>query len=76
SSFELPGLKKEDVDIDVHDGRLTITVKERKFGRFARTLRLPQGKLGRINASLENGVLTVTFPKAAPEAAPRKITIP
>ncbi|KAF8911800.1 hypothetical protein CPB85DRAFT_1434832 [Mucidula mucida] len=25
ASFELPGLKKEDVNIDVHDGRLTIT---------------------------------------------------
>ncbi|KAF8919222.1 HSP20-like chaperone, partial [Mucidula mucida] len=91
ASFELPGLKKEDVNIDVHDGRLTITgesristereeegyaVKERKFGKFARTLRLPQGvKEEQINASLENGVLTVTFPKVLPEAAPRKITI-
>ncbi|KAF8894254.1 HSP20-like chaperone [Mucidula mucida] len=89
--FELPGLKKEDVNIDVRDGRLTVTgeskissehqeegyaVKERKFGKFSRTLRLPQGvKEEQINASLENGVLTVTFPKAAPESAPRKITI-
>ncbi len=58
ATFELPGLKKEDVEIDVHDGRLTVSgeskisseheengyaVRERKFGKFSRTLRLPQG---------------------------------
>ncbi len=62
--FELPGLKKEDVEINVHDSRLTVSgeskissehedngyaVRERKFGKFSRTLRLPQGvKLGGI----------------------------
>lgn len=58
ATFELPGLKKEDVSIDVQDGRLTIAgeskistehekdgyaVRERSFGKFSRTLRLPQG---------------------------------
>ncbi len=58
ATFELPGLKKEDVQIDVHDGRLTISgevktsseheeegyaVRERKYGKFSRMLRLPQG---------------------------------
>ncbi|KAK0470271.1 HSP20-like chaperone [Desarmillaria tabescens] len=90
ATFELPGLKKEDVQIDVHDGRLTISgeskisleheengyaVRERKFGKFSRTLRLPQGVKEEIKASLDNGVLTVTFPKASPETAPKKITI-
>ncbi|KAK0204441.1 small heat shock protein [Desarmillaria ectypa] len=91
ATFELPGLKKEDVQIDVHDGRLTISgeskvsseyeeegyaVRERKCGKFSRMLRLPQGvKEEEIKASIENGLLTVTFPKAAPETAPKKITI-
>ncbi|KAK0204408.1 HSP20-like chaperone [Desarmillaria ectypa] len=91
ATFELPGLKKEDVQIDVHGGRLTISgeskisseheengyaVRERKFGKFSRTLRLPQGvKEEEIKASLDNGVLTVTFPKASPETAPKKITV-
>ncbi|KAL0581672.1 hypothetical protein V5O48_000375 [Marasmius crinis-equi] len=91
ATFELPGLKKEDVQIDVHDGRLTISgeskiseehekegyaVRERRFGRFSRTLRLPQGvNEEEIKASLEDGVLTVSFPKAGKEAAPKKITI-
>jgi len=28
-----------------------------------------------INATMENGVLTITFPKAAPELAPKRIVI-
>ncbi|SJK99535.1 uncharacterized protein ARMOST_02840 [Armillaria ostoyae] len=91
ATFELPGLKKEDVEIDVHDGRLAVSgeskisseheengyaVRERKFGKFSRTLRLPQGvKEEEIKASLDNGLLTVTFPKASPETAPTKIAI-
>ncbi|ESK86456.1 small heat shock protein [Moniliophthora roreri MCA 2997] len=91
ATSELPGLKKEDVQIDVQDGRLTIAgetkisgehekdgyaVRERRYGKFSRTLRLPQGvKEEEIKASLENGVLTVTFPKAAAEVAPKRITI-
>lgn len=58
ATFELPGLKKEDVSIDVHNGRLTVSgeskrstehdengyaIRERRFGKFTRTLRLPQG---------------------------------
>lgn len=58
ASFELPGLKPEDVNIDVNQDRLTIsgetsasqkrdesgyTVRERSWGKFARTLMLPQG---------------------------------
>jgi HSP20 family protein len=56
--FELPGLKKEDVNIDVHNNRLTISgesktsenrdekgyaIRERSYGSFSRTLQLPAG---------------------------------
>ncbi|KAJ3808403.1 HSP20-like chaperone [Lentinula aff. lateritia] len=91
ATFELPGLKKEDVQIDVHDGRLTVSgeskvssehnedgyaVRERRYGSFARALQLPRGvKDEEIKASMENGVLTVTFPKSTLEAEPKKITI-
>ncbi|TFK27776.1 HSP20-like chaperone [Coprinopsis marcescibilis] len=91
ATFELPGLKKEDVSIDVHNGRLTVTaentissdhdergyaVRERRFGKLTRTLQLPTGiQEGEIKANMENGVLTVTFPKSSPELAPKKIAI-
>lgn len=58
ATFELPGLKKEDVNIDIHNNRLTVTgeskmsqdydergwaICERRYGKFSRTLQLPQG---------------------------------
>ncbi|KAI0043213.1 small heat shock protein [Auriscalpium vulgare] len=91
ATFELPGLKKEDVEIDVHNNVLTVSgeskveserneegyaVRERRFGRFSRAIPLPQGvKNEDIKAGMADGVLTVTFPKSAPESAPKKITI-
>jgi len=91
ATFEMPGLKKEDVQIDVHNGRLNISaetklsedydkdgyaIRERRFGKFARTLQLPQGvKETEVKAAMDNGLLTVTFPKSTPEQAPKKITI-
>ncbi|KAI0783457.1 HSP20-like chaperone [Abortiporus biennis] len=91
ATFELPGLKKEDVNIDVQNNLLTISgeskissdrdengyaVRERRYGRFSRSIPLPQGvKSEEIKAALDNGILTVTFPKTSPEQAPKKITI-
>jgi len=58
ASLELPGLKKEDVNIDLQNNCLTISgenkadanwndnryvVRERRFGKFSRTLRLAPG---------------------------------
>ena len=58
ATFELPGLTKENVDIDVHNNVLTVSgeskvsserdengyaVRERRFGKFSRSLPLPQG---------------------------------
>lgn len=58
ATFELPGMKKEDVTIDVHDNRLIVSghsslsnelekdgyaIRERKYGKFSRTLNLPVG---------------------------------
>ncbi|KAI0343333.1 HSP20-like chaperone [Trametopsis cervina] len=91
ATFELPGLKKEDVNIDVRNNVLSISgetkisserdehgyaVRERRYGKFSRSIPLPQGvKSEEIKAGLENGVLTVTFPKSSPEQAPKKVTI-
>ncbi|KAF4613192.1 hypothetical protein D9613_010887 [Agrocybe pediades] len=91
ATFEFPGVAKENINIDVHNRRLTVSaetkqseehdeagyaVRERRFGRFSRTLQLPQGvRDDEIKASMENGLLTITFPKSIPEQAPKKITI-
>jgi HSP20 family protein len=91
ATFELPGLRKEDVHVDVHDGRLSISgetagetereregyaVRERRFGKFSRSLQLPRGvKEEEIKATMDNGILKVTFPRSAPEAEPKHIKI-
>ncbi|KAI0753782.1 small heat shock protein [Fomes fomentarius] len=95
ATFDLPGLSKENVQIDIRDNVLTVSgestisnehneqgyaVRERRFGKFSRSLPVPQGikpvmQPEDIKASMENGVLTVTFPRTTPEQAPQKITI-
>jgi len=87
---ELPGLKPEDVQITLEDGTLTIRGEkkqgaeettervhryERSYGVFQRAFRLPDSVDGdRVDAAYENGVLTVTLPKAE-RAKPRKIQV-
>lgn len=50
--------------------------RERRFGRFSRTLPLPEGTQPEsVKAAVADGVLTVTYPKATAEQSPKKITI-
>ncbi|MFH1661896.1 MAG: Hsp20/alpha crystallin family protein [Candidatus Falkowbacteria bacterium] len=76
----IAGVKPEDIDIAINNDMLTIrgkremkkTVenenylyKECYWGSFSRSIILPvEVKKEKINASLENGVLTITLPKA------------
>jgi HSP20 family protein len=85
---ELPGVKREDIDIEVVGNELAITgeVSERerkgtlrrrmrRTGRFEYRVRLPdQVDPAKIQASLDQGVLTVRVPKAE-RAERRKIAI-
>jgi HSP20 family protein len=80
---ELPGFRKEDLDVKVEDDILTITghvasgdKKAPKTGTtFQRTVVLPEGlDYQKIAAAYENGVLTVTLPKR-PEAKPTTVAI-
>ncbi|KAH9855583.1 HSP20-like chaperone [Lenzites betulinus] len=91
ATFELPGINKQDVNIDLRNNVLTVSgetkaesekqengyvVRERRFGRFARSLAVPQGvKPEEISAAMDNGVLTVTFPRQTAEQQPKKITV-
>ena len=83
---DLPGLKKEDVQVDMTDDALTIRGErraeheeerdgyfrsEREYGQFHRTIPLPEGVIGEsAKASFRDGVLEITM-QAAPSEANR-----
>jgi len=80
--FELPGLKKDDVDLELENSVLTISSVENKKTKdaeehisFQRSISVPDGvDLDGVSAGLEAGVLTVTMPKAE-AGKPRQITV-
>ena len=87
---ELPGMKKEEIDITFQDGMLTICGErrqqaesqegevyrsERFFGKFHRTMSMPaKVDAEKIQASYQDGILTVQLPKS-PEAKAKQIEV-
>lgn len=87
---EVPGFTQDQIDVSIHQNVLTIKGeraeqkeeqdenfirRERSTGSFTRSFRLVSDiDAGKINASLKNGVLHVTLPKAA-AAQTRKIAV-
>ncbi len=86
----VPGINPDDLEINFTDNTLTIQgetkeertdeneryhVRERRFGRFMRSMTLPVAvNSEQIDAQYDNGVLTLTLPKAE-ETKPRKINV-
>lgn len=75
---ELPGIDKNEVNIEMNEGTLKISVKieenvneekknyihkERRYSSMSRSIYLDDAKSEGIKASLENGVLKITVPK-------------
>jgi HSP20 family protein len=87
---DLPGVKPEDVKLELHDGQLIIAGKrehtndrkdknlhyvERSSGSFVRTVVLPsEVDSDKIDAHYENGMLHIKLPKSA-KSQPKKIEI-
>ena len=88
---ELPGLSEKDIDVRLEDDVLVIRAEkkferkdekenyhfmERSYGTFQRALRLPGPvEPEQVKANFENGVLTVTVPKAEQQERSRRIQI-
>jgi HSP20 family protein len=86
----LPGVRREDVSIDITGDTLTIRgeakaeeeikredylYQERRYGSFSRSVVLPGGlKTDKADATIEDGVLTLTIPKAE-EVKPKAIRV-
>jgi HSP20 family protein len=89
-SAELPGMKKEEIEISLHDGVLNLSGErkherenkegqtfrsERYFGKFQRSVSLPTTvDASKVKATYKDGILSVWLPKAE-EAKPRQIEV-
>lgn len=89
-ALELPGVKRDDVNLTLENGTLYVSgerrtphgdenftrhLGERSFGRFERRFRLPDiAETEKVNASMNDGVLTVNIAKRE-IAKPRQIEI-
>ena len=87
---ELPGMKKEDIEISLHQGNLIISGErklesqvgegetsrsERFFGRFQRALELPKPvDANKVTATYKDGILAVHLPKTE-ESKPKQIAV-
>ncbi len=89
-SFDMPGLEKDQIDIEMHGNRLMVSGErkqemargegvqrfvERRYGRFERTVTLPDDiKPDQVEAQYVNGVLKVSVPKEV-QSRRQKISI-
>ena len=81
---ELPGVNRDDIQVEMTDGTLTITAARKtpatdgqpeRTSSFSRSLTIPaEISADQVSAAYENGILTVTLPKRE-EAKPKKITV-
>jgi HSP20 family protein len=83
---DLPGIKPDEIEVEVEDGVLTLSGeheektekkeerflrRERRFGSFSRSMTLPEGvKPEDIKATTTDGVLELRIPVPGPEAKP------
>jgi HSP20 family protein len=87
---EIPGMKREEIDVSLHEGSLSISGErkseqkhedaevyraERFFGRFQRTVTLPTPVAAeKVKAQYKDGILNITLPKTE-EAKPKHIDV-
>jgi HSP20 family protein len=79
---ELPGVNRDDINVEMVDGYLTLSANRRtgegesaETVSFSRSITINEDvQADKVSAAYENGVLTVTLPKRE-EAKPKKITV-
>ena len=88
---DLPGLTKDDINVDIEDNQIILRGErrdeheqneqgiyhsERSYGSFYRAIPLPQGvNPEQANATFQNGVLEITVPMPAQQSRGRKLEI-
>ncbi|KZT22326.1 HSP20-like chaperone [Neolentinus lepideus HHB14362 ss-1] len=91
ATFELPGMKKEEIAIEVCQGCLVVSgdrrppessrtrtypIEEIKYGPFRRVVPLPRGiDASQITASMNDGLLVVSWPRSGPAEEPQRVEV-
>lgn len=88
--MDIPGFKKENINVDVANKYLTITAtredknedkeknyvrKERSYGKFTRSFYIGNVSEDDIDAEFKDGILTVSIPKEHKEESKKRITV-
>jgi HSP20 family protein len=87
---ELPGVKKDEIAIEMNDERLSIAIerkeevneekknyihRERRYASMQRCIYLKDSKADKISAKLDNGILFISVPKEKEKPTTKKIDI-
>lgn len=89
--FDMPGVKKEDVKIEIDGAQITVSAERREekksedrrshyseltYGAYRRSFTLPNSvDEKKVDAKFENGVLTLTMPKSEPSNKAKQIAV-
>ena len=88
--LDVPGFGKEDINVEVKDGYLTVRAKkekeeteeeknyirrERSYGEYTRSFNLGDADEEKVNAKFENGILLITVPKKDESLSKKTIEI-
>ncbi|UXX80316.1 Hsp20/alpha crystallin family protein [Reichenbachiella carrageenanivorans] len=90
-SFAIPGIKKEEIKIDLNEGQLIVSGErkfeekkdeknfhtvETRYGSFSRSFHLPDNiDAGKVEAQYENGLLNISIPKDEKKIQKKTIAI-
>ncbi|WP_115719100.1 Hsp20/alpha crystallin family protein [Gallaecimonas mangrovi] len=87
-AFEVPGIAKENIEVAVHQGVLTVSGErsreekgqnhrsERSYGKFSRSFTLPDNiDAGSIEARFDSGMLILALPKSKQIQEPKRIEV-
>ena len=90
-SFAVPGIKKDEIKIDLNDGQLTVSgerkfeeeksgknfhSRETRYGSFSRSFHLPDNiNTDKVEAKYEDGILNVLVPKDEKKSQVKTIAV-
>ena len=74
AALELPGFKRDEITVEASENQVLVTAESKTRGRVTQSFWVTDIDTARIQAKLEDGILTISLPKL-PEALPKRIEV-